>query len=41
MVEAGLELARQMKLGTVPEAQKTPPFRGQPWEYGSVKPELQ
>jgi neutral ceramidase len=41
MVEAGLELARQMKPGPVPEPQKAPPFKGQPWSYGDVPPELQ
>jgi len=41
MVEAGLELARQMKPGPVPERPKAPPFKGQPWSYGNVPPELQ
>ena len=39
MVAAGVELAKQMKPGPVPEAQKAPPFQGQPWDYGSVAPE--
>lgn len=40
MVEAGLELARQMKPGAVPEAPKAPSFKGQPWTYGNLPPEL-
>lgn len=40
MVEAGLKLARQMKPGVVPEFQKAPPYRGYPWSYGNVKPEI-
>ncbi len=39
MVAAGVELAKQLKPGPVPEAQKAPPFQGQPWDYGSVPPE--
>ena len=40
IVKAGLELARQMKPGEVPDFRKAPAFSGKPWEYGSVKPEL-
>ena len=40
MVEIGLGLARQMKPGEVPVAEKAKPFKGKPWEYGSVPPEL-
>ncbi|MHC1764639.1 MAG: hypothetical protein AB9869_10070 [Verrucomicrobiia bacterium] len=39
MVEAGLQLARGMKAGALPEPAKAPPF-GQPWSYGNVPPEL-
>jgi neutral ceramidase len=38
-VAADLELARQMKPGALPAAQKAPPFRGKPWEYGSLPPQ--
>lgn len=41
MVATGLMLAGQMKPGNVPQPVKAPPFHGKPWEYGSVKPELQ
>lgn len=40
MVETGVALAWAMEPGTVPEFPEIPPFNGQPWEYGSVKPEL-
>jgi hypothetical protein len=40
MVQAGLELAQQLKPGPVPERGPAPPFRGGPWNYGSVPPEL-
>lgn len=39
MVEAGLQLARGMKAGALPELAQAPPF-GQPWSYGNVPPEL-
>ncbi len=39
IVEAGVELARQMKPGIVPEPRRAPPFQGQPWDYGNVPPE--
>lgn len=40
IVDASLELARQMKPGLLPEPPKAPPFKGQPWSYGNVPPEL-
>jgi neutral ceramidase len=40
MVDAGVKLARQMTPGTEPEFPKAPPFGGEPWSYGNVKPEL-
>jgi neutral ceramidase len=40
MVQAGLELARAMKPGPIPEPPKAAPFR-EPWPYGNVPPELQ
>jgi hypothetical protein len=40
MVEAGVELARQMTPGAAPERPKAPPFAGKPWDYGDVPPEL-
>jgi neutral ceramidase len=40
MVEAGLELARQMTPGEVPIPPPAPPFGGKGWSYGSVPPEL-
>jgi hypothetical protein len=40
IVEAGVALAREMKPGAVPEPPKAPPFKGQPWAYGNVAPEL-
>lgn len=40
IVEAGLEMTRQMKPGPIPEPPKAPVFRGQPWSYGNVPPEL-
>ena len=41
IVEAGVELANQMEPGSIPSLPKAPPFKGEPWEYGSVKPEVQ
>ena len=41
MVEAGLSLAHKMKPGAVPEPPKAPSFKGQPWTYGNLPPELQ
>ncbi len=40
IVKAGVELARQMKPGIAPEFPKAPPFNGEAWAYGNVKPEL-
>jgi neutral ceramidase len=40
MVEAGLELAKELKPGEVPSRPRLPPFKGNPWSYGSVPPEL-
>ncbi len=40
MVDAGLALAAQLKPGAVPQRPKVPPFKGNPWAYGNVPPEL-
>lgn len=40
IVEAGLEMTPQMTPGPIPEPPKAPVFRGQPWSYGNVPPEL-
>ncbi len=40
MVEAGLQLARGMKPGTLPQPPKAKPFR-ETWSYGNLPPELQ
>jgi hypothetical protein len=40
MVQAAIELARQLTPGKVPEPPPAPPFRQNAWEYGSVPPEL-
>ena len=40
MVEEGVKLARQMKPGNIPEFPKAPEFKGKPWEYGNLKPQL-
>lgn len=39
MVDAALELARQMKPGDEPKPQRAP--EGKPWTYGNVPPELE
>jgi hypothetical protein len=39
MVEAGLELARQLQPGKIPKPKAAPPFKA-PWSYGNVPPEL-
>src|SRR5262249_26241536 len=39
MADAGLQLARQLDPGAVPEPPRPPPFV-QPWSYGDVRPEL-
>ena len=36
----GIELAKSLKPGPVTEAPNAPPFKGQPWSYGSVPPEI-
>jgi len=36
----GIELAKTLKPGPVLEATDAPPFKGQPWTYGSVPPEI-
>ena len=40
MVNAGLELARELKPGEVPTRPRLPPFKSNPWSYGNVPPEL-
>src|SRR5690606_37806312 len=40
MVKEGVKLARRMKPGSIPEFQKAPEFKGKPWEYGNLKPQL-
>jgi hypothetical protein len=47
MVEAGIELAKQMKPGSFPEPRKAAPFGpdtsgigSHPWSYGNVPPQL-
>jgi hypothetical protein len=39
MRDAGIELARQLRPGAVPEPPRRPPFTGKPWPYGNVRPE--
>jgi hypothetical protein len=39
MVEAGLELVRQLQPGKAPQPRPAPPFKA-PWSYGNVPPEL-
>ncbi len=41
MVDAGVALIRQMKPSPVPEFPEPRPFSGEPWSYGSIKPELE
>jgi len=38
--DAGVELARRLKPGTTPLPPRRPAFKGQPWSYGNVGPEL-
>jgi neutral ceramidase len=38
--DVGIELARQLQPGAVPLPSKALPFKGEPWSYGNVKPEL-
>lgn len=40
MCDAGIELARFLQPGPVPQRPAIPPFRGEPWSYGNVPPEL-
>lgn len=40
MAELGVKLARLLKPGGIPKATTAPEFKGKPWEYGSVPPEL-
>jgi neutral ceramidase len=39
MRDAGIELARESKPGPGPQAQRRPPFTGEPWGYGNVGPQ--
>jgi neutral ceramidase len=39
MRDAGIDLARQLKPGSVPEPLRRPSFKGGPWSYGNVMPE--
>ncbi len=39
MRDAGIDMARQFKPGSVPEPRRRPPFKGDPWSYGNVPPE--
>ncbi len=40
MRDTGIELARQLKPGSVPVPARPLPFSGKPWSYGDVRPEL-
>jgi hypothetical protein len=40
MRDAGLDLAKQLKPGSVPMPPRPNPFSGQPWSYGNNKPEV-
>lgn len=40
MVKMGLSLAKTMRPGITPDFPKAPPFKGLPWSYGNVKPEI-
>jgi hypothetical protein len=40
MRDAGIELARQLTPGAVPEPPRRPVFTGKPWPYGDVRPQL-
>ena len=39
MRDAGIDLARRFKPGTVIEPPRRPPFTGKPWAYGNNRPE--
>jgi hypothetical protein len=41
IVDAAVELARQMTPGEVPTPHAAPPFSGDGWSYGNVPPELE
>ena len=38
--DAGIELAGQLTPGAVAERPRHPPYKGSPWSYGDVRPEL-
>jgi hypothetical protein len=40
MCDAGLELAKQLKPGSVPTPPRPLPFSGKAWPYGDVRPEV-
>lgn len=40
MADAAIKLAGELTPGTVPMRAKLPPFKGRPWTYGAVPPEL-
>jgi hypothetical protein len=40
IVEASLQLAKELKPGSVPAPLRLPPFKGKPWSYGDVPPEM-
>ena len=40
MRDAGIELAKQLKPGATPEAPRRPVFKGKPWPYGFVAPQV-
>lgn len=41
MRDIGIELAKQLKPGIVPERARRPLFKGKPWPYGDVAPQRQ
>jgi hypothetical protein len=40
IADALIELSAGMKPGPVPKAPALPPFKGQPWSYGNLPPEV-
>ena len=40
IADALVELAATLKPGPVPRPPALPAFRGQPWSYGNLRPEL-
>ncbi len=40
IADALIELSGVMRPGPIPRAPALPPFRGQPWSYGSLRPQL-